>query len=171
MLHLFLQKHWVELKPPLPLCIVLSGRYSGLQLRWQPLSPSNLIHPESLEHSASQRLCRFPLSPDLPPVFLRLRGMPYLSWLVSQESPTRSLSTSDCKESRSRYFLPGLHARASPEKASPAHHPWVSGIVSWALGWYKTAKGQHHIGVGTMLNFQKSLLKYQASGRGCPHTS
>lgn len=101
---------------------------------------------------------------------LQLGDMPYLSWLVSQESPTRSLSTSDCKENSACYLFLGLHVQNVPEKAELTHHHWIWGIISLELGWCKTAKGQHHIGVGTMLNFQKSLLKYQATWMGCPHT-
>lgn len=50
--------------------------------------------------------------------------------------------------------------------------PIITGwkFISLELGWYTTAKGQHHIGVGTTLNFQKSCPKYQTTWRGCLHT-
>lgn len=58
-----------------------------------------------------------------------LGDVPYLSWLVSQESPTRSLSTSDCKENRMCCYLSlGLHAQNVPEEADLVHPHWISGI-------------------------------------------
>lgn len=142
-------------------------------MAWSKGGPTTSLEPNPSTAWArcQHKTLTIPTLPRLPPVSMWLRGMPYLSWLVSQESPTRSLSTSDCKESRTCYLPLGLHVWTVPKKASLAYCYWVSGIVSREPGWHKTAKGQHHIGVGTVLNFQKSSLKYQASWRGCPHTS
>lgn len=68
---------------------------------------------------------------------MQLGDVPYLSWWrVSQESPTRSLSTSDCKGNRMCYLSLGLHRTFRRRQTWPII-TGSPGIISLKLGWCK----------------------------------